>query len=67
MKYLDNSKFIQIDQNNLSGKFLKDREYLFTKNKISVFANKLFMCFVVHSAQYDVTIDEARVMAGDCR
>ena len=48
MKYLDNIKFIQIDPNNVSGKFLKVREYFFTKNKISVFANKLFKstCYV---------------------
>ena len=43
MKFLDNIKLIQIDPNNLSGKFLKVREYFFTKNKISVFANKLFI------------------------
>ena len=41
MKYLDDIKIIQIDPNNLSGKFLKVREYFFTKNKITVFANKL--------------------------
>ena len=43
MKYLDNMKFNQINPNNLSAKFLKVREYFFTKNKISVFANKLFI------------------------
>ena len=42
MKFLDNVKFDQINPNNLSAKFLKVREYFFTKNKISVFANKLF-------------------------
>ena len=44
MEFFDNVKFDQINPNNLSAKFLKVREYFFTKNKISVFANKLFNC-----------------------
>ena len=44
MIFFDNIKFDQINLNNLSAKFLKVREYFFTKNKISVFANKIFTC-----------------------
>ena len=45
MKFFDNVKFDQINPNNLSAKFLKVWEYFFTKNKISVFANKLLNCY----------------------
>ena len=43
MIFLDNVKFDQINPNNVSAKFLKVSEYFFTKNKISDFANKLFI------------------------
>ena len=42
MKFLDNMKFDQINPNDLAAKILNVRAYIFTKNKISVFANKLF-------------------------
>ena len=48
MKYLDNKTFDQIDTSICVEFFLKFENFFFTKNKISVFANKLFQLQIWH-------------------